>query len=94
MIIRYIAFIFFLFALVDCKNNPEKTSKAFRPGKNEMADMNRFLLQKDRERVQNYIERKNLKMMESPTGLWYQIIKEGTGDTFIDNDKKIGRAHV
>jgi FKBP-type peptidyl-prolyl cis-trans isomerase len=26
-------------------------------------------------------------MSESPTGLWYQIIKEGRGKNFIDNDK-------
>ena len=33
-----------------------------KPGKNEMADLNRYLVQKDRERIKNYIERKNLKM--------------------------------
>ncbi len=26
-------------------------------------------------------------MVESPTGLWYEIIKEGNGKTFKDNDK-------
>ena len=42
-----------------------------------MADLNSYLVQKDRERIQNYIERKNLNMTESPTGLWYQILNEG-----------------
>lgn len=54
-----------------------------------MADLNKFLVQKDRERIKNYIERKNLKMIESPTGLWYEIIKEGKGKTFKNNDKVV-----
>ena len=54
-----------------------------------MADLNKFLVQKDRERIKNYIERKNLKMSESPTGLFYEIIKEGSGKTFTDNDKVV-----
>jgi FKBP-type peptidyl-prolyl cis-trans isomerase len=54
-----------------------------------MADLNRYLVQKDRERIKNYIERKNLKMSESPTGLWYEIIKEGTGKTITENDKVV-----
>ena len=65
----------------------EAESHGEQAGKNEMADLNRYLVQKDRERIQNYIERKNLKMTESPTGLWYQIIKEGEGEKFSDNDK-------
>ena len=54
-----------------------------------MADLNKFLVQKDRERIKNYIERKNLKMIESPTGLWYEIIKEGKGNNFKDYDKVV-----
>jgi FKBP-type peptidyl-prolyl cis-trans isomerase FkpA len=52
-----------------------------------MADLNRYFIQKDKERIQNYIERKKLKMKETPTGLWYQIINEGSGLNFSDNDK-------
>ena len=52
-----------------------------------MADLNKYLVQKDKERIKNYIERKNLKMTESATGLWYQINKEGEGKHFTDNDK-------
>ena len=89
MTIRYLTIIFFLIALISCKDKPEKKGISFKPGKNEMADLNRYLIQKDRERIQNYIERKNLKMTETPTGLWYQIIKEGKGAAFTRNDKII-----
>jgi len=89
MPIKYILFIFLLVAFVSCNNNSEKRITGSGPGKNEMADLNRYFVQKDRERIQNYIERKNLKMTESNTGLWYQIIKEGAGKKFSDNDKVI-----
>ena len=86
-IIRYIVFVIFLSAITACKNNTENRISNRSPGTNEMADLNRYLVQKDRERIQNYIERKNLKMSESPTGLWYQILKEGKGDKITDGNR-------
>lgn len=82
-------FVFILFSLVSCRNNPENALSTVRPGKNEMADLNKYLVQKDRERIQNYISRKNLKLTESVSGMWYQIIKEGEGSYFTDNNKVV-----
>lgn len=70
-----------------CKRDNSQTRVSHKPGKNEMADLNRYLVQKDREIIQNYIERKGLKMSESPTGLWYYIKKEGEGQLLKDNDR-------
>lgn len=80
--------IFFLIMLFSsCRQKPQGHSVNGRPGKNEMADLNKYLVQKDRERIKNYIERKKINMIESPTGLWYQIIDAGNGKQFSDNDK-------
>jgi FKBP-type peptidyl-prolyl cis-trans isomerase FkpA len=87
--IRCILFLTLLFAFTSCSNTSEKSITGRRPGKSEMTDLNRYLVQKDRERIQNYIERKNLRMTESPTGLWYQILREGSGKNYSDNDKII-----
>jgi FKBP-type peptidyl-prolyl cis-trans isomerase FkpA len=89
VMIRYIAFVIFLSTTIACRNNTEKRISNSKPGMSEMTDLNRFLVQKDKERIQNYIERKNLKMSESPTGLWYQIYKEGKGSKLTDGDKFI-----
>ncbi len=89
MTMRYILFFVVLSGLISCKNDSGKKIPDRKLGTNEMIDLNRHLVQKDRERIQNYIERKNLIMTESRTGLWYHIIKEGTGDTFTDSDKII-----
>jgi len=89
MIMRHLVIILLLFAFISCRSNSEKSLPALKPGKNEMADLNRYLVQKDRERIQNYIERKNLNMTESPTGLWYLIKKEGSGIHFTDYTKVV-----
>jgi FKBP-type peptidyl-prolyl cis-trans isomerase len=89
MRIKNLVFIVLLYTLLSCKDNQVKSSMDSKPGKHEMADLNRYLVQKDRERIKNYIERKGLRMNESPTGLWYQIIKDGTGKLFIDNDNVV-----
>ena len=52
-----------------------------------MADLNRYLIQKDRERIENYIERRDLEMRETSSGLWYRIISEGNGDLLSDNNR-------
>jgi FKBP-type peptidyl-prolyl cis-trans isomerase len=54
-----------------------------------MAELNQYFVQKDREIIESYTERKGLKMTESPTGLWYLVVKAGSGNLFRDNDKVI-----
>ena len=87
MKIKILIIILILAGLLSCRHRQGNSQVGSRPGMNEMADLNKFLVKKDMERIKNYIERKNLKMKESPTGLWYQIIKEGSGNTLTDNDK-------
>ena len=87
--LRYILFILLSVSTVSCRNGTEKKSAVLKPGDNEMADLNRYMVRKDRERIQSYIERKNLGMTETETGLWYQILITGEGETFSEKDKII-----
>jgi FKBP-type peptidyl-prolyl cis-trans isomerase FkpA len=89
MNIRLTILSILVLSMVSCNQRRVSDSISNKPGRNEMADLNRYLVQKDRERIKNYIERKNLKMTESPTGLWYQIVKEGSGKQFTENDKVV-----
>jgi FKBP-type peptidyl-prolyl cis-trans isomerase FkpA len=86
MWIKSLAFVILTSSLVSCRDKHLKINSDPKPGKNELADLNRYFIQKDRDRITNYIERKGLKMNETPTGLWYQIIKEGNGKSFVEND--------
>jgi FKBP-type peptidyl-prolyl cis-trans isomerase FkpA len=82
-----VSVILLLLSFISCRNDKVPQQMPAKPGKQEMTDLNRYLVQKDREIIQNYIERKNLKMTESPTGLWYFIKVEGKGEFFKENDR-------
>ena len=87
MPLKYILLILFSTVIFSCRNGSEKAPQGYRPGKDEMADVNRYIIQKDRERIQSYAERKGLVLQESPAGLWYNIINEGDGSFFKDYDR-------
>ncbi|HUX97763.1 MAG TPA: FKBP-type peptidyl-prolyl cis-trans isomerase [Bacteroidales bacterium] len=78
-------FLFFL----SCRERTDKATSAYRPDKDDMVDVNRYIIQKDRERIQSYFERKGLTMTETSTGLWYCITKYGEGESFKENDRII-----
>jgi FKBP-type peptidyl-prolyl cis-trans isomerase len=72
--------------LFDCRSGNENKNAVYKPSSSDMADLNSYLIQKDRERIQSYFERKGLAMTETSTGLWYSILNEGTGDFFKESD--------
>ena len=69
-----------------CQGRNENKKSVYKPTRSEMVDVNNYLIQKDRERIESYIERKGLTMTETSTGLWYTIVKEGTGNFLKDGD--------
>lgn len=87
IIIRVLIISLLTLVISSCNSDQGRENRKSGPDKKEMADLNKYFVQKDRERIESYIVRKNLKMTESPSGLWYAIIKEGTGNYFTDNDK-------
>ncbi|HLN19708.1 MAG TPA: FKBP-type peptidyl-prolyl cis-trans isomerase [Bacteroidales bacterium] len=76
-----------LIVIVSCNNDNTTGTTSSRPGKQDMEDMNRYFVQKDRERIVSYIERKGLKMNETPSGLWYQVINEGSGNLLKEGSR-------
>jgi FKBP-type peptidyl-prolyl cis-trans isomerase len=84
---RIISVAIFSMIILSCNTSHDKSAVHQVRGKSEMADLNRYLLRKDRERIESYIERKNLIMKEAPSGLWYFISTEGTGNYLADKDK-------
>ena len=73
--------------LISCRGKTRSEIVVPDRGRNDMTELNRYFVQKDREIIQNYIERKELSMKESSTGLWYHIKKEGSGELIRDNNK-------
>ena len=81
--------IILTFALLapSCGRRTNNPSSSGTPGKNELISVNTYLVEKDRERIVGYINRRNLQMKETPSGLWYMISEEGKGEFFNDKDK-------
>lgn len=86
MIFRFLLIVVLTLCLLSCGGTGEQQTLTERPGKREMAELNTYMVEKDRERIINYAERKGLELNETSTGLWYQIIDEGTGAFLKDND--------
>jgi FKBP-type peptidyl-prolyl cis-trans isomerase len=86
IVLTFTTIILIFFCLNSCKDRSEKNTVQ-PPDRKEMAELNEYFVQKDRERIQNYIERKNLKMTESPTGLWYSVRNGGSGEFIKLNDR-------
>jgi FKBP-type peptidyl-prolyl cis-trans isomerase FkpA len=89
MIIRLLVIPLLLLMGLSCNTDHPKTVRQKGPGKKELADLNRYMVRKDRERIENYIARKNLKMTETQSGFWFMVKSEGKGSNFTDKDKII-----
>ncbi len=87
MSLRSLIILLIPLLIVSCRNYSEKKVTVSRRSREEMTEVNRYMVTKDKERIESYIERKGLEMEESPTGLWFRINKEGEGPDFSDGDK-------
>lgn len=86
MIVRAL-YILVIFLISSSCNNEKPVTGTSRPDKSDMEELNRYFIQKDKERIQNYIERKNLDMAETSSGLWFQVLEQGSGETLKPGDR-------
>jgi FKBP-type peptidyl-prolyl cis-trans isomerase len=76
-----------LIVIISACNNKGQTNVTLkRPTGKEMAGLNTYIVEKDRERIISYTERKNLVMKETESGLWYTIRNAGSGGHLKDKD--------
>ena len=92
-VVRLLVLIVPLLLLFACKEKdkhpvPVKSEKQMQDLKEPLVKVNRILVEKDEIIIKKYIERASLEMKKSDTGLWYQIIKEGTG-TYIEEGSRV-----
>ncbi|HPI68115.1 MAG TPA: FKBP-type peptidyl-prolyl cis-trans isomerase [Bacteroidales bacterium] len=85
--VRHLLLLVSVLMILSCRSGHESQEEILLPDTEDMAEMNRYLVQKDKERIENYIERRGLSMTESSSGLWYYIEDEGEGKSFSDNDR-------
>lgn len=44
-----------------------------------LIDVNKDLVNSDQQQIEQYLKKNNLQMIKTPTGLWYNFLKEGNG---------------
>jgi len=78
--------IFLVFILIACKNKPvEQNRPYFNKTGEELIRVNKLMIGKDVINIKAYIKRRNWKMKETESGLWYEIYKHGNGDLATKN---------
>lgn len=77
----YIAlFLLIPVLLFSCRNNVrDQDKKPVVIDKETLISTNRYIIQKEIERIGNYVERRGWDMDTTRSGLWYMIIEKGTG---------------
>ncbi len=81
-------FILIVFFAASC-NNDEVTQQPKvqkRYIEDSLMRANQFLLQRDSELIQSYVDRHQMEMRVSPDGLWYQIVKKTNGTKLKNGD--------
>lgn len=67
----------------DTQQHPEKVENPEQYNE-QLVNVNKGMVQKESEEIENYIKRHNWEMQSTGTGLRYQIYKHGTGEAATD----------
>jgi FKBP-type peptidyl-prolyl cis-trans isomerase len=77
-----------LFLVISCSGSGGgNTGSPVVPDREDVEEANRYLVQKDRERVENYIERRGIDMQMTQSGLWFMITDSGAGNLIKTDDR-------
>ena len=86
MEIRHYIFIIVIIIACSCNNSQIQGPVEKKIIADKMVDINKFLVEKDNEQINKFIDSQNLEMVQTQSGLWYNIIRKGTGANFVDGN--------
>jgi len=81
-----IVFGFLILISVNACRERNETRNVKKLSGEQLVEINRELVIKERERIESYISRKELKMEMSESGFWYSIIKDGAVKRLTENE--------
>lgn len=87
-----LTFVFILLLLLSCDNETvinqqQLKSQSDQKGMDESLEKaNRYLLVQEAEYINDYIERHKLNVIQTGTGLRYQIVSQGDGELICEGD--------
>jgi FKBP-type peptidyl-prolyl cis-trans isomerase len=71
---------------VSCQKKQEDKNSVPRDYKQKLEEINKVLLSKDTENIQQFITRRGWQMQTTQSGLWFMIYVNGNGDKVAKND--------
>ena len=71
---------------VSCQKKHDDKNDVPRDYKQKLEEINKVLLSKDTENIQQFITRRGWQMQTSKSGLWYMIYEAGDGKKVAKND--------
>jgi FKBP-type peptidyl-prolyl cis-trans isomerase FkpA len=79
--------VMLIFLCPSCSRRQENvvTETDIRETEEALIGANRLMIRNDREKILAYIKQHNLRLEESPSGLWYAITKSGSGEKVKTN---------
>jgi FKBP-type peptidyl-prolyl cis-trans isomerase len=69
----------FVFIFSGCRNDQTSQDNARKINSEDLVKVNKYLVEKDQNRIKNYVDRHQFAMQVTPSGLWYQILDHGPG---------------
>ena len=76
-----------LLAFCACQEKPKKPVEVSKQEmKQSMETANRYLLNEEQEEIEGYVKRHGLEMVQTGTGLRYQVLRQGTGKQIENGD--------
>jgi FKBP-type peptidyl-prolyl cis-trans isomerase len=80
------AALFVLLLNTNCVLQHKEKAKKRRVTSEELISVNKYMVEKDAAIIKDYVQRNNYSMQETQTGLWYQVVNQGTGDLIQKGD--------
>jgi FKBP-type peptidyl-prolyl cis-trans isomerase len=70
-----------VFFLLSCspKKDPAISASEIRETEEALIGVNRLLVQKDKEKIREYLKQHQLTLEETSSGLWYAVMQKGRG---------------
>jgi len=62
-----------------CRHDKPVSEEEYLKTKESLVGANRILVKKDNEKIKAFLTRKNWNMQQTASGLWYMILKQGSG---------------
>ena len=75
-----ITIVIALTVIVSCGVQPGEKEHKRTLTRDELISLNRRMVEIDADEIKDYVEKNNLEMTETKTGLWYRIDEEGEGN--------------